>query len=342
MTTLAEKVAFLCDPAAYPLPAQEVEARETHMSWVFLVGDRVYKLKKPLRYSHLDHGTLARRRHACEEELRLNRRLAPEVYLGVVPLCRSAGRLHLGGPGRVVDWLVEMVRLPEAEMLDVRIARGRLGPADLAAVGERLATFYLGLPREVGWGARYADRLAATLRLDRAVLSRPELGLAAGSAAVLDAAEAALAQALPEIRARAAAGALLEGHGDLRPEHICLTEPPQIFDCLEFDRLYRVLDAYDELAFLSVECAVLDADWVGRTVTERVAQRLGAAPSPALLDCYGALGAVTRARLCLAHLLEPPVRLPGKWRPLALRYLAVASDRLSPPAPPGRREARRS
>lgn len=108
----AEKVAFLRTPAAYPTHPRRVDVIETHMSWVFLAGDRVYKLKKPVHYPFLDFRTLASREFHCREEVRLNRRLAPHVYLGVVPLTQDhGGALALGGGGEVVDWLVEMRRL---------------------------------------------------------------------------------------------------------------------------------------------------------------------------------------------------------------------------------------
>lgn len=122
---LAEKVRFLSDPAGYDDEPRRVEARETHMSWVFLTDTRVYKLKKPVRLSFLDFGTIARRRFFCEEELRLNRRLAARTYRQVVPLRRDkSGRLSLSGAGTTVDWLVEMERLPAADMLDECIRSG--------------------------------------------------------------------------------------------------------------------------------------------------------------------------------------------------------------------------
>ena len=119
---VAEKVAFLSRPDAYPHRADEVVVRETHMSWVFLAGPRVYKLKKPVRFPYLDFSTLARREAACRAELRLNRRLAGDVYVDVIPLTAMQHRLALAGSGAVVDWLVVMRRLDERCMLDHAIA----------------------------------------------------------------------------------------------------------------------------------------------------------------------------------------------------------------------------
>jgi aminoglycoside phosphotransferase family enzyme len=138
---LAAKVDFLSRPDAYdPRPAGVVR-RETHMSWVFLAGNEVYKLKKPVRFPYLDFSTLARREAACRAELRLNRRLAPDVYLGVLPLVERAGALLIDGEGAPVDWLVKMKRLDERFMLDGILANGTLTIGQLDRLIEALALF---------------------------------------------------------------------------------------------------------------------------------------------------------------------------------------------------------
>ncbi len=122
---LGAKVAFLSRPGSYPEPTARVDTIETHMSWVFLTDRQAWKLKKPVRTTWLDFTTAAARRRNCEAELRLNRRLATDVYLEIVPLALDdGGRLRLGDGGGVIDWLVRMRRLPAARMLDRLIARG--------------------------------------------------------------------------------------------------------------------------------------------------------------------------------------------------------------------------
>ncbi len=138
-----EKVAFLRAPAAYPGAPEEVRVEETHMSWVFLAGDRAYKLKKPVEYPFLDFSTLAAREADCRAGGRLNRRLAPDVYLGVVPLTAGDdGALALQGEGRVVDWLVTMRRLPGDRMLDAAIVSGAVTRRQIEDVADLLARFY--------------------------------------------------------------------------------------------------------------------------------------------------------------------------------------------------------
>ncbi|MEX2631967.1 MAG: hypothetical protein WD341_18680 [Tistlia sp.] len=337
----AEKVAFLRRLAASEAGG---ELRETHMSWVCIGSERVLKLKKPVRYPYLDFSTLAAREANCRAELRLNRRLAPEVYLGVRPLVRgSDGRLALGEPeraaGEVVDWLVEMRRLPEAAMLDAALAGGRVSRAQIEAVGNRLADFYQQAERpEVAPEAHLAE-LRRQQALNRAIITARDFMLDHGRGErLLQAVEAALEEQADALRARAAGGRIVEGHGDLRPEHVCLTDPPVIIDCLEFNRTLRLVDPYDELAFLDMECRRLGADWIGPLLVETVAARIGGRPSPGLYAFYLAFRALVRARLTLVHLLEPSPREPEKWQPLARRYLDLAEAALlrPPEAPAGR------
>src|SRR5436305_15161747 len=111
--TLQELLTELAKPAAFPFPVDSVRVEQTHISVVFLAGDFVYKVKKPVALGFLDFSTLEKRRHYCEEEVRLNRRLAPHVYLGVVPVTQAGGRLAVEGDGEPVEGAVTMRRLPE-------------------------------------------------------------------------------------------------------------------------------------------------------------------------------------------------------------------------------------
>ncbi|WP_159592347.1 hypothetical protein [Chelativorans xinjiangense] len=299
------------------------------MSWVFLADDRVYKLKKPVRRPFLDFSTVAKRRFFCEEEVRLNSRLAPETYLRVVPLCRlPSGAFSLGDRGRIVDWLVEMRRLPQADMLDERIAKGQAGRDDIGRVAGLLAEFYACRAPERAEGGVYLRHLLAEHRLNRSVLMRPDLALGETAGSPLDAVEWLLARSRAEILARIAVDMIVEGHGDLRPEHVCLSHPPQIIDCLEFNRAMRIIDPYDEINYLGMECEMLGAPWIRPMLSAALEKRHGRRPSAGLLALYGAFRALLRARLCIVHLLEEPVRHPERWRPLAIRYIGQAKQEL--------------
>jgi len=337
MVGLEAKLAFLRSPAAYLASAGTVDVRETHMSWVFLAGERVCKLKKPVRYPFLDYSTPERRRAFCEEEVRLNRRLAPDIYLGAPALTQEAdGSLRIGGAGTPVDWLVAMRRLPAARMLDAALAAGTATVAEVTRAADHLAAFYARAAAEPPPEAAYLGRFGRELAADRAVLEDPAFAMPDGmSARVLAALGDFLRTGRAMLLARLQAGRIVEGHGDLRPEHVFLGEPPAVIDCLEFDRALRLLDPFEELAFLSLECALLGGAWAGDIFVRRCAAALGEAPPEPLFDFYTASRACLRSRLCLAHLQEPDPREPGKWLPKARRYLEVATaacDRLSLPA----------
>lgn len=325
----AQKLRFLGAPASYPFHPASVEVVETHMSFVFLAGARAYKLKKPVRYPFLDFSTLQARERDCREEARLNRRLAPDVYLGVTPLTAQDGRLAIGGAGAVVDWLVEMRRLPGDLMLDRIIAAGGPSAAQLGDVCDVLARFYRGAERSFLTPEDYAARFGAEQRLNREMLTRPDFAFRDEAARLLDQLDARLARARKELEARQREGHVVDGHGDLRPEHICLNHPPVIFDCLEFNAALRQVDPFDEVALLGVECAQLGAGALLRRFTEELARRLGCAPPFDLVALYGAWRAALRARLSFSHLLEPSPRNPQKWTPLARRYLSIAERLLA-------------
>ena len=161
-------VEFLSRPAAYPHPARRVDRRQTHVSQVFLAGDFAYKLKKPVKFPFLDASTVALRRTFCRLELSLNRRLAPRVYLGMVPIVERAGGLALGGRGRVVDWVVKMRRLPDERMLDRLVARRRVGRGDMGRIADRLLPFFRRAAR-----SRAIDHYGLPAQVAALVLGKP-------------------------------------------------------------------------------------------------------------------------------------------------------------------------
>ena len=332
-----EKVRFLRAPSAYGLPAgAEVEVRETHLSWVFLAGDHVYKLKKPARYDFLDFSTLAARESNCREEVRLNRRLAENVYLGVVPLTLGAdGEMAIGGQGPPVEWLVLMRRLPEESMLDQVIRMNRVDREKIIAAADRLADFYKHAPPAELTQASYIEHFIREHGVNRAVLTNPAFDLdGAHVTKILDGIENILSTQSGLLAARVESGRVVEGHGDLRPEHVCLNTPPVIIDCLEFNRLFRLTDPADELTFLGLECELLGAGWIGPVLLERYRQQLGDSPPAKLLAFYRNFRACLRARLSLVHILEHDQRKPEHWLPLARRYLQLAAaDALTPGLP---------
>lgn len=328
-----EKLRFLRSRAAHGCEPGTFEWIETHMSWVLLAGDRVLKMKKPVRFPFLDFSTIELREHHCREELRLNRRLAPDVYLGLVAMQWHDGALRLvpeerlPAAGLTVDWLVEMRRLPREHMLDRRIADGRVAPGEIDTLAATLAAFYRRAPKTTLSAQDWFERLRREHAATERILLMP--GFASlGAAPLLDRLSRALDAHAAALRVRVESGHVVEGHGDLRPEHVCLLESPIVIDCLEFDAGLRQLDAFDELAFLGLECAMIGAEWIGPRIIASVGEALGEHAPPELVALYTANRAALRARLAVAHLLDDAPRTPQRWLPLGQRYLARAAAAL--------------
>lgn len=324
--SLEAKVAFLSRPDAYAQPVRDVERRETHMSWVFLAGEKVYKLKKPVWFPYLDFSTLARREAACRAELVLNRRLAPDVYEAVVPLAHSARGLAISGPGEIVDWLVVMRRLDESHTLEHALTTGGLATWQLDRLVTALVGFYrrahvVRLSREI-----HLSNWRRSLAYNRRVLLDRRLGMPAGLVQFIDRAQRRfLAERSDIVAYRVRHRHIVDGHGDLRPEHIWLEDPVKIIDCLEFNPQLRAVDPFDEIAYLCIECERQGGAWAGEYIKRRIGRALQDNLSDDLFTFYRCHRATLRARLAIAHLLEPEPRTPEKWPKRARSYLRIAA-----------------
>jgi uncharacterized protein len=322
----AAKVEFLLQPASYSESTRGVSAIETHMSWVFLTDRHAYKLKKPIKLAFLDFSTLARRKYYCEEEVRLNRRLAPSVYLGTVPIAiGTAGEMCLGGPGAAADWLVKMRRLPADRMLDQVIRLGKAAAEDVDHFAQRLAAFYRAAPPVTIEAEDYRRRYEAWVAGNLDELRDCEPILPAAPVERVHATQLGVLRDMPELfDSRVAEHRIIEAHGDLRPEHVCLGPEPEVIDCLEFNREFRLLDPVDELAFFGLECEILGAPDIGNRVLDQYLQDTHDAPPWRLLCFYKSYRACLRAKIAVWHVREPDGRAGAKWPALAQRYLALA------------------
>lgn len=275
-----------------------VEVRRTHASVVFLVGDRAYKLKRPVDYGFLDFTTLERRRFFCEEEVRLNRRLAPGVYLGVRAVTEGPA---LDGPGPVLEWAVEMRRLDDRDSLAWRLAHGEVGEADLTAIARRLARFHA----EAADGpaiARYgrtdvvmgnARENFAQTRAHRGRIVHPDVW-----ARVRALTEAHGERLRPVIEARADRGVVRETHGDLRVDHVyLLPQGPVAIDAVEFQERFRCADPVADLAFLVMDVGVRGHAEAARCLARRWFEASQDVEGAALLDFYVAYRSVVRAKV---------------------------------------------
>lgn len=329
------KLIFLQSGQAYGDARQVPNCIETHMSWVFLVGQLVYKLKKPVRFPYLDFTTLPAREFFCREEMRLNARLAPDVYLGLLALQWRDGYFRLVPEAQLdthcetLDWLILMRRLPDAHMLHQKICQASVGPEDIVALTEVLVRFYRAAKPVHVSADDYMMRFQSSLASTREVLLRPQF-LLDGAGRAIDQLAESLTLGAVLLRERASGYKIVEGHGDLRPDHVCLSRPPVVIDCIEFNLQLREVDPFDELAYLGLECLMAGAPWIGPQVVKSCAIALEDDCPAALLWLYTANRALMRARFTMAHLLDPHPRTPERWAPLAqqdiVRALAALDD----------------
>jgi len=247
-------VAALARPAAYDHDVASVRVAETHISWVFLTGEYAYKVKKPVKFSFLDFSTLERRHRFCKEELRLNRRLAPQLYLAVVPIGGDDKAPRVGAEP-AIEYAVKMREFPDAARLDRRLEAGALTPEPLRAFGARLARFHADQPPLNPRQAAASAIAAALGNFDELRASLPSRELRE-LAALRTWTEERAASIAPAIERRAALGRYRECHGDLHLENLLMLAGEIIaFDALEFDARLRETDVMSEASFLAMDLA---------------------------------------------------------------------------------------
>jgi aminoglycoside phosphotransferase family enzyme/predicted kinase len=245
-------IAFLEDPASHQ--GQAVERISTHGAHVFLVGDRAYKIKRAVDLGFFDFSTLAKRERFLGLELELNRRTAPELYLGLRRIaCRPDGRLAWDGPGAIVEWVLEMRRFDQASLFDGMVREGRLTQRHVDLVADAIARLHRGaeIRRDFGGADTYARTVVDVA--EGRFASLPTLDPAA-CADLVGAARREIDARRALIEARREAGRVRRGHGDLHLRNLCLFEGrPTLFDCLEFDERFTITDVLYDLAFLIMD-----------------------------------------------------------------------------------------
>ena len=327
-------VAAMLRPDFYPHCPRTVELVQTHISWVFLAGEYVYKVKKPARFAFVDASTLEARCLLCLEEVRLNQRLAPEVYLGVAAIVSSDGGFALRGltgepPTGVVEYAVAMHRLPGERMLDRLVSEGAVSTGAIEAIARRLGQFYRdacrkGAPR-YGCAAAVAQMVMGNLaeceRFEGYTLNRAQMsGLIRYTRGFLD-------QNWQLLNKREHQGRVIEGHGDLRCEHICLAgEKIVIFDCVEFSERLRYADAACDVAFLAMDLERLGAPHLAARLCTSYAELTDDPDFTRVLPFYKPYRAAVRAKVESLRSLDSQVPRAEREqaRALAARYFAMA------------------
>jgi aminoglycoside phosphotransferase family enzyme/predicted kinase len=309
-------IRHLSAPHAYSTPVDDVQVHQTHISVVFLAGAYAYKIKKPVSFGFVDYSALEKRRHFCYEEVRLNRRLAPEVYLGVVPIAGADAALRVEGAGTVVEWAVKMQRLPAGAMLSSALDEDHLDRGTIEELARRIAEFHRTANRddEIANYGRF-DVVAQNAR-DNFEQSLSQVGKTV-SASVFERlrtlTEAELLRLRPMIDDRAARHVTCDTHGDLRLDHVYWfpeRKPPGdlvIVDCIEFSLRFRAADPVSDMAFLKMDLIRRGRHDLGGWFCEAYFRASGDAQGRSLVPLYVAYRSAIRAKVAGMKAAEPEV-----------------------------------
>jgi len=316
-------------PDAYPEPTDSVRLLQTHVSFLFITDNFVYKIKKPVDFGFLNFTTVDRRRFFCSEEVRLNRRLCPEIYLGVVELRESPSGANFRGEGNVIDYAVKMKRLPEERMLDRMLAEGKVTEADIRRIARIIASFHLNAERggaidEFGGSAsirrNWAENFRQIAEFVNISLTKTDLEIIMRWVGTfMEANEALFAK-------RVSDGFIRDCDGDIHLENICLASSVFIFDCIEFNDSFRYIDTAADIAFL-----LMDLDYHGKSnysavFLDEYAAISGDPGVRRLLEFYKIYRAIVRGKVESLKLFDPDIPETDKCiaQGKARRYFRLA------------------
>jgi aminoglycoside phosphotransferase family enzyme len=334
MVEQKELVQSLLSPQAYPDKTEKVVFIQTQMSLVFLTGKYVYKTKKPVDFGYLDYTTLEKRKYFCEQEVLLNRRLSPEVYLGVVPITTDNGRYIVNGKGDIAEYAVKMLQLPHDRMMDSLILDNKLTAEMVTRVAKKLAEFH---------------RHAAT---NKEIASYGDISvITANVVGNLSQAEKYIGISLTEkmykkignytkefitwnesvFKHRAADGKIRDCHGDLRAAHICFADGIYIYDCIEFNDQFRYGDVASEVAFLAMDLDRFDRQDLSRHFVNSYIETSGDKSLNEMLNFYKCYRACVRGKV--ESFEYDDVNIPADDRAKCLesakRYFRLAEEYIS-------------
>jgi aminoglycoside phosphotransferase family enzyme/predicted kinase len=307
--TLPPYVRALLRPDTFPHPADDIRLHETHISWVVLAGPYAYKVKKPVNLGFLDFSTVERRAGACAEEVRLNRRLSPDIYLGVVQIVERAGEYFVGGPGHPAEPVVQMRRLPDAGMLPNLLADGAVDVRLVRRIARRVAAFHASAATGPGvdehgslatvranWDENFAQMAPFVGRVLPATLNEM----------IRSYVDRFLTEHAGLFKRRVQEGRIREGHGDLHAASICVVDGrPRFFDCLEFNPRFRCADVAAEVAFLAMDLTHFGRADLAHAFVDAYLRASGDAELARLLDFYACYRAYVRGKVRCLRLTEP-------------------------------------
>ncbi|MBI2831167.1 MAG: phosphotransferase [Chloroflexi bacterium] len=323
----------LLRPEAYPDHTQKVEVVQTQISFVFLTDDYVYKVKKPLKLAYLDYSTLEKRAFYCLRETELNRRLCPDIYLGVVPVTVN-GYIRIAGRGKKIEYAVKMLRLPQDAMLDVLLPKNQVSRGMMDSVAQRLAEFHR--------LARTGESISAFGKLD-AITRNTEENFSGAEAYIGRTISRTQYQRIKVwtekwlrknsalFDKRVAGGRIRDCHGDLHAANVCFCRGICIYDCIEFNDRFRYCDVASEIAFLAMDLDHFGHPELSQAFVDAYTDLSQDRELPLLLDFYKCYRAYVRGKVHSLELDDPLVSLEEKDRSLAAArsYFELAESYIS-------------
>ena len=296
-----ELISFLNSPKSYPHRPTTVQFIQTHISYVTIASPYVYKVKKPVELGFLDFSTLEKRRKVCEQEIALNRRLCLDTYEEVIPISRVDGALKMNDDRNIVEYAVKMKELSTQGFLNKRLEKGRLKPQDLNCVVDRLLQFYqkqTPLAEVAEWGRTEKLKRNIQENFDQTERFIDDLIALHSYQAIKLFNDQFFLCFTPLLNRRRVNGRILDCHGDLRLEHIHLSQNEvRIFDCIEFNDRFRYIDVANETAFLAKDLDFYGRSDLAKHFVERMAERLDDPDLIRLANFYKCYRAYVRAKV---------------------------------------------
>jgi len=335
---MPEHIQAFWQPEIYPHPVESIDMIQTHASWVFLAGTFAYKFKKPVDFGFMDFSTLAKRRYFCQQELKLNRRFAAALYLDVLPVYQHGDAFNLSGSGDIVDYCLKMVRFEQSALLDQKLAHGELDAQWMDDLACDVARFHAQVEINNDSDFDHATLLAEHIGDNLDIAARHT-----GSAIEPDVletlrifADTGMNEKKAALQQRQSGRHIRHCHGDLHFRNITLIDgKPTLFDCIEFNDAYRIIDTMNDVAFLVMDCDAHERSDLGMRFLSRYLEHCDDYAALALLPLYLFYRASVRGKVaCILADELPPDQQQPQWQEarryfdLALRYTKVKTPRL--------------
>ena len=331
MLELPPLVQALLDPKIYPHAPQKVELMQTQMSFIFLTGDYVYKVKKPVDLGYLDYTTLEKRRFFCQQELQLNRRLCPDIYLELVPIVQHQDKILLGGNGEVIEYAVKMRQLPPQRMMDVLLSNNQVSQRMVRQVAKKLADFHQHAETNAEISSYGSLSTILTNCEENFTQTQKYIGVSISQEqyqGIKTYTNTFAEQNTRLFEKRMKEGRIRDCHGDLHSAHICFIDSICIYDCIEFNDRFRYCDVASEIAFLAMDLDHHRHPDLSQHFIDAYVEKSQDEELLKLLDFYKCYRAYVRGKVESFKLDDPLILGEEKARALAMakRYFQLAES----------------